>query len=110
MTISRPFAIALLGLASLSEGLSAQVVTRGPYLQLQRSASVVVRWRTDTATDSRVRYGSSPAALSLSASDPAATTEHAVTVTGLAPETRYFYSVGTSTATLGMNRNTGMPG
>lgn len=30
-------------------------VTRGPYLQTGTSASIVVRWRTDVATDSRVR-------------------------------------------------------
>jgi calcineurin-like phosphoesterase family protein/purple acid phosphatase-like protein len=100
MTISRRLAIALLGLGSLAEALSAQVVTRGPYLQLQRPTSVVVRWRTDAPTDSRVRYGSSPAALTLFAADPAGTTEHALTVSGLTAETRYYYSVGSSTATL----------
>ncbi|HYK41548.1 MAG TPA: metallophosphoesterase family protein [Thermoanaerobaculia bacterium] len=100
MTISRLLAIALLELGSLAGALSAQVVTRGPYLQLQRPSSVAVRWRTDTPSDSRVRYGSSPTALSLFAADPASTTEHVVTVSGLTPETRYFYSVGSSGATL----------
>ena len=39
--------------------LSAQAatVTRGPYLQLGTPASIIVRWRTDVATDSRVSYG-----------------------------------------------------
>ncbi|MDQ6892158.1 MAG: metallophosphoesterase family protein [Acidobacteriota bacterium] len=98
--VSRPLALAVLVFGMLGRVVAAQVVTRGPYLQLQRPTSVVVRWRTDVATDSRVRHGSSPAALSLFASDPASTMEHSVVVSGLAAETRYFYSVGTSTATL----------
>src|SRR5215216_4597697 len=40
-----------------SDSASVPVVTRGPYLQSGTPASVIVRWRTDTATDSRVRYG-----------------------------------------------------
>jgi hypothetical protein len=34
-----------------------QAVTRGPYLQQQTDHSIIVRWRTDVATDSVVRYG-----------------------------------------------------
>ncbi len=33
-------------------------VTRGPYLQLGTPNSVVVRWRTNVPTDSRLRFGS----------------------------------------------------
>jgi len=62
--------------------------------------SIVVRWRTDTATDSRVRYGGSPSTLNSFASNPTVTTEHEVAVTGLSPDTMSFYSVGTTTATL----------
>src|SRR5881296_2200605 len=35
-------------------------VTRGPYLQLATPSSMVVRWRTGTATDGQVRYGLAP--------------------------------------------------
>ena len=42
---------------ALSEA-GAATVTRGPYLQMGGPAGIVVRWRTDVATDSRVRYGS----------------------------------------------------
>lgn len=108
MTICRPIRtlrpagalVCALAFGMLGRVATGQVVTRGPYLQLQRPTSVVVRWRTDVPTDSRVQYGNSPAALALFATDPAATMEHVVTIAGLAPETRYFYSVGTSTATL----------
>ncbi len=75
-------------------------VTRGPYLQIGTPASVVVRWRTDTATTSRVQFGPSPYNLDFAVQDLTSTTEHVVTLTGLLPETMYYYSVGTTTAVL----------
>ncbi|MFN2631932.1 MAG: FG-GAP-like repeat-containing protein [Thermoanaerobaculia bacterium] len=84
----------------LAPSLSAQTVTRGPYLQLQTAGSSVVSWRTDVATDSRVRYGTVSSALTSSASDSAATTDHRVTLSGLSAATRYYYSVGTSAGSL----------
>ena len=78
----------------------AQTLVRGPYLQSGTSSSVIVKWRTDEATDSVVRYGLDPDSLTLSASDPDSTTEHAVQLTGLSADAKYFYSVGTSSVTL----------
>ena len=74
---------------------TAQVV-RGPYLQIGTPTGVTVRWRTDLPTDSRVRFGPAPEDLSSSAGDVALVTDHEVTLTGLEPATRYFYSVGTT--------------
>ena len=71
-------------------------MTRGPYLQLGTPTSVVVRWRTSDATDSRVVYGTALAGLSSTASNPVPTTEHEVTIGGLTPGTRYWYGVGSS--------------
>ncbi len=89
------------GIATLAIApAAAQTVTRGPYLQIPTPTSIVVRWRTDVATDSRVRYGSAPGSLTAMADDPTATTEHEVAVTGLTPSTQYFYSIGTTTAAL----------
>ncbi|MEO8189746.1 MAG: FG-GAP-like repeat-containing protein [Acidobacteriota bacterium] len=96
---SRAFLSAIVVLV-LPLALPAQTVTRGPYLQLQTPRSAVLSWRTDVPTDSRVRYGSAPSAPGASVTDPAETTEHRVTVSGLSPETRYYYSVGTSSAAL----------
>lgn len=87
------FDLELLGNTSVS-------VTRGPYLQMAAANGVTVRWRTDAATNSRVRFGTSQGALTLTADDTAVTTEHVVRLTGLAAETRYYYSVGSATATL----------
>ena len=47
---------------------SAQTITRGPYLQDGSDARVTVRWRTDVATDSEVRYGATPTMLTSSVS------------------------------------------
>ena len=71
-------------------------VTRGPYLQLGTSSGIVVRWRTDLATDSRVAYGSAPGSLAADEVLAGSTTEHEVELTGLTPNTRYYYAVGTS--------------
>ena len=43
----------------------ALTVTRGPYLQMGTATTQVLRWRTDVATDSQVRLGTSPANLRL---------------------------------------------
>ncbi|MFG0246227.1 MAG: metallophosphoesterase [Phycisphaerales bacterium JB052] len=71
-------------------------ITRGPYLQMATPSSMILRWRTDVATDSRVMWGSVPGQLTESITDPALTTEHEVMLTGLNPDTRYYYSVGSS--------------
>ena len=78
----------------------AQTVVRGPYLQSGTSSSVIIKWRTDEATDSVVRYGLDPDSLTLSATNSDSTTEHAVQLTGLSADVKYFYSVGTSSDTL----------
>ncbi len=78
---------------------SAQTVTRGPYLQLATPSGVVLRWRTDVATDSVVRYGAT-LALGLVAQSAAATQEHVVALSGLAPDSTYYYAIGTSSGNL----------
>ncbi|HMF95665.1 MAG TPA: Ig-like domain-containing protein [Vicinamibacterales bacterium] len=85
-----------------SAKLDAQssTITRGPYLQLGTPSSIVVRWRTATATDSQVVYGPDPANLIWSATIPTATTEHEVALTSLVPNTKYFYAVGSSSVRL----------
>jgi phosphodiesterase/alkaline phosphatase D-like protein len=75
-------------------------LTRGPYLQLGTPTSMHVRWRTNVPTDSRVQYGTTPGNLNLTADDATATTEHEVVLPSLTPATRYYYSIGTTIATL----------
>src|SRR5439155_382598 len=82
----------------------AQTVTRGPYLQTGTPTSVVVRWRTDVATNSRVCHATAPVNQTppdlACIDDPALTINHEVPLSGLSPDTTYFYAVGTTTKTL----------
>jgi len=78
----------------------AQSLTRGPYLQMGSQTATTVRWRTSSATDSVVRYGTSPSNLNLTASNATVETEHEIRLTGLSPNTTYYYSVGYGSTTL----------
>lgn len=89
---------------ALSPALALQV-TRGPYLQSGTPTNIVVRWRTDLATNSRVQFGLSAAALEWEAAGTNLTMQHIVTLTNLAPDTRYFYAVGTSEGNLAGGTN-----
>jgi Purple acid Phosphatase, N-terminal domain len=76
------------------------VLKRGPYLQIGTSNSVVVRWRTDIANDTKVSYGLTASSLASVASSATPVTEHEIQLTGLTPNTKYFYSIGSSSQTL----------
>src|SRR5215204_5093058 len=81
------------------EAWSAELV-RGPYLQTGTPNSVIIKWRTDEPTNSIVLYGDAPDDLRSVAGSVQSTTEHQVRVSGLAPATRYFYSIGSFTERL----------
>ena len=95
--------LSLVLLLGWCEAVLGAAVTRGPYLQLGTPTSIVVRWRTDVATDSRVQYGAAPGNLTASVNNGTVTTEHEITVGGLDPDTQYYYSVGTTTTVLAGN-------
>ena len=67
---------------------------RGPYLQRATPTSVLLCWRTNLPTTSRVVFGPSPQNLPQSVSVGGLRTEHRVELTGLLPATRYYYAVG----------------
>ncbi len=72
------------------------VLTRNPYLQMGRETAITIRWRTDIACIGRVELGTAFGTYTTATADEGcATTEHEVTVTGLTPDTKYFYSIGT---------------
>lgn len=75
-------------------------LVRGPYLQVGTSTSIVVRWRTDAASGSVVRYGPAPEELTRRSESLAPVTEHEVRLDGLAPATTYYYAVGHGETTL----------
>ncbi|MGI8905734.1 MAG: CHRD domain-containing protein [Candidatus Sumerlaeaceae bacterium] len=72
-------------------------VTRGPYLNSGTSQTMVIRWRTDSATDSRVRLGSANSALTTETDVAIVTTEHEVEVGGLPPDSKFYYNVSSTT-------------
>jgi hypothetical protein len=85
--------------ATPSFGAPASLL-RGPYLQIGTTTSIIVRWRTAEPSTSRVRFGLAPESLALQISDTDEVIDHAVMLTHLAPNTRYFYAVGTDTSDL----------
>lgn len=86
--------LATLILVAAASAAEAAVVTRGPYLQMPSPTGMVVRWRTDVPTTSRVSYGDAVGSLFETVDDPTLTTEHVVTLTGLTAGTTAYYSVG----------------
>jgi len=66
---------------------------RGPYLQVATGSSIMIRWRTDMLDVSFVRYGTSPDKLDKLTGNDYRTTEHIVTLTGLQPQTKYYYLI-----------------
>ena len=62
--------------------------------------SMNIKWRTNTSTSSKVWYGPSPTNLPFTATVNGSYTDHDVKVTGLAPNTVYYYAVGNSSGQL----------
>ncbi|HYP51349.1 MAG TPA: fibronectin type III domain-containing protein, partial [Pyrinomonadaceae bacterium] len=97
------FAIFCSALFSASVFAQTASVTRGAYLQMGTANAMTVRWRTDLATDSRVRFGTTQGSLPQIVDDADLTTEHEVRLTNLNANTKYFYSIGSTTQTLAGN-------
>src|SRR5438045_1790022 len=85
----------------LSHTLSfAETLTLGPYLQKLTPSSVTIRWNTDVAVKSQVKYGRDSTALTGIVADNNNVTTHSITLTGLSSYTKYYYSIGSPTLTL----------
>ena len=98
MIHAAPFRYVLTVLLAAASAHAA--LTRGPYLQSSTPTSIVLRWRTSAAETSRVVYGTNLAGLDLTNTAAALVTDHIVTLTGLVPDTRYFYFIGATNTTL----------
>lgn len=77
-----------------AEAKAGASLLRGPYLQRATPDSVLVCWRTNLANTSRVYYGLAPGSLLQSVTVGGDRTEHRVPLSGLLPNTRYYYAVG----------------
>lgn len=71
-------------------------LTRGPYLQSCSSTSIVVRWRTDDPTDSRVWSRATNQPVEVEAADDRSVTDHEIRLMGLTADSIYSYSVGST--------------
>lgn len=80
--------------------LVSQTVSRGPYLQQATPTSIIIKWQTNSATNTKVNYGTVQTNLSLSVTNTVSSTNHEIKITGLQPYTKYFYSIGSITSTL----------
>ena len=81
-------------------------VTRGPYLQMVSVDAITIKWTTNTANTSRVKYGSNENTLNKSIADSKAVTDHELRITGLKPDTKYYYAIGSRSSVIkGSYRN-----
>ena len=67
---------------------------RGPYLQSGATRSMTICWRTDLPAPSVVNYGTAPGSLNVVVSNNVRVRDHAVRLTNLQPNTRYYYRIG----------------
>ncbi|MDZ7898867.1 MAG: metallophosphoesterase family protein [Arcicella sp.] len=84
----------------ISQSITAQKITRGPYIQMATSTSMMIRWRTDIAMASKINFGISQNSLSSSLSDNTAKIDHQITLDKLTPNTKYFYAVANASTVL----------
>lgn len=88
---------------SVNVGSGAGLLSRGPYLQKAAPTQITIRWRNTLYDLGRVRYGATPATLTQTVDEsiaPASQFNHEVTLTGLTPNTTYYYSIGSGSDTL----------
>ena len=90
----------ILFLLCLQLNAIAQLLTRGPYMTMATQHGVTITWRTNFACNSKVMYGQSVGAFMGGVVNNNLTTEHVVKLTGLLPDTKYYYTIGTSNITL----------
>jgi hypothetical protein len=96
----KQFTVSLLLVCLHASAASAANAVRGPYLQTATPTSIIVKWRTDDATNSVVRFGTSSTGLDEFVSAASDTSEHEITLINLLPNTRYYYSIGTDAETI----------
>ena len=100
----RATVILLCWLMGVLPGWAAPTLQRGPYLQMANPSALTVCWRSSQAGTGRVRYGTAANALTNEKAG-GRTTNHAIRLTGLDPDTTYYYQIETDTTVLGTGAN-----
>jgi len=88
------FILLLLVLSGSSYVQAQSSLVRGPYLNILTQEGVVVKWRTTVGEKGMIRYGAHPDSLGHMITEGTATTEHEIKISGLQPDTRYYYQIG----------------
>lgn len=81
-----------------NDAFSATLV-RGPYLNSGGQSTMTVRWRTTTAVASRLEIGTVFGVFPTVFTDATLKTEHELVLTGLDPDTKYYYRAGNNVLT-----------
>jgi hypothetical protein len=98
--IFRSWALVFVATLLSSGSAVAQTLVRGPYLQTPTADGVIVSWRTDPPSDTKLAYGPSDNQLNSVIVDTQSVNDHEIAVEELEPATRYYYSIGTSAQVL----------
>jgi len=85
------------------QSLMAQI-SLGPYIQRVKTDRATVVWYTDASTPGVLRYGTTSGQWLSTINVPAGTV-HAAEVTGLKPNTKYFYDISDGAKTLATGQN-----
>src|SRR5688500_3193192 len=73
----------------------SQTLVRGPYLQMGSQTAITIRWKTNTFSDSKLEVGEEFGRYTITLTDDNPKQEHIMRVTGLLPDKKYFYRIGT---------------
>jgi hypothetical protein len=85
--------ILFMSVSVLVGSADAATVVRGPYLQSAASGRMTICWRTDVPTTSEIAYSPDPEGPFAAVTVAGNRIDHAVAITGLDPQRRYFYQV-----------------
>jgi len=93
--VSGPWAKAISAiLFLLPNAAQAELLARRPYLQSTTHESTTIVWTTDVEAPGEVQIGATPEDLKQIFTSNKLLKQHEIKVSGLAPNTRYYYSVG----------------
>lgn len=94
-----------LELAGISK-INPAFITRGPLLQMVSKDAITIRWKTNDNTSSKIQFGTSENSLVSVLKNDALSKDHELRLTGLQPDTKYYYTVGSGSDVLeGSYRN-----
>jgi len=91
--------------SSMSPFQDILTLSRDPYLQQVSPTSATLCWRTNVPSSALIRYSTNWQVLPDIAVDETILTDHKVTITGLLPGKKYYYSIGSTTKLLQRDSN-----